>query len=30
VFEKQDGPGIVSFITASSYLRGPGFVGMRE
>lgn len=30
VFETQDGPGIVSFITASSYLRGPGFVGMRE
>jgi len=30
IFETQDGPGIVSFITASSYLRGPGFVGMRE
>ncbi|CCF82855.1 DNA methyltransferase (fragment) [Nitrolancea hollandica Lb] len=30
VFETQDGPGIVSFITAASYLRGPGFVGMRE
>lgn len=30
VFETQNGPGIVSFITASSYLRGPGFVGMRE
>lgn len=30
VFEKGEGPGIVSFITASSYLRGPGFVGMRE
>jgi predicted helicase len=30
VFERQEGPGIVSFITASSYLRGPGFVGMRE
>ncbi|CAN5474945.1 DNA methyltransferase [soil metagenome] len=30
VFDTQDGPGIVSFITASSYLRGPGFVGMRE
>jgi hypothetical protein len=29
VFEQQDGPGIVSFITASSYLRGPSFVGMR-
>lgn len=24
------GPGVVSFITASSYLRGPGFAGMRE
>lgn len=30
VLETQDGPGIVSFITASSYVRGPGFVGMRE
>lgn len=30
VFEKEQGPGVVSFITASSYLRGPGFVGMRE
>jgi hypothetical protein len=30
LFEKQDGGGIVSFITASSYLAGPGFVGMRE
>ncbi|CAN5843558.1 DNA methyltransferase [soil metagenome] len=32
VFEtrQEPGPGIVSFITASSYLRGPGFVGMRE
>lgn len=30
VFESQDGAGIVSFITASSFLRGPGFVGMRE
>ncbi len=30
VFEKQDGPGVVSFITASSYLRGLGFVGVRE
>lgn len=27
---KVSGPGIVSFITASSYLRGPGFVGMRQ
>ena len=30
VFETTEGPGVVSFITASSYLRGPGFVGMRE
>jgi len=30
VFETKTGPGIVSFITASSYLRGPGFAGMRE
>jgi len=30
VFESTEEPGIVSFITASSYLRGPGFVGMRE
>ncbi len=36
VFERGDGgsfsdqPGVVSFITASSYLGGPGFVGMRE
>ena len=30
VFESTVGPGIVSFITAASYLRGPGFVGMRE
>jgi len=27
---KARGAGIVSFITASSYLRGPGFVGMRK
>jgi hypothetical protein len=27
---RASGPGIVSFITASSYLRGPGFVGMRQ
>lgn len=26
---KAQGPGIISFITASSYLRGPGFAGMR-
>ena len=30
VFDSTGGPGIVSFITAASYLRGPGFVGMRE
>ncbi len=30
VFEHSPGPGIVSFITASSYLRGPGFAGMRR
>jgi hypothetical protein len=30
VFDIHKTPGIVSFITASSYLRGPGFSGMRE
>lgn len=30
VFEQKAGPGIVSFITASSYIRGPGFAGMRK
>jgi len=30
VFENKGGPGIVSFITASSYLRGPGFAAMRQ
>lgn len=30
VFEQADQRGIVSFITAASYIRGPGFVGMRE
>jgi hypothetical protein len=30
VLESKPGPGIVSFITASSYLRGPGFAGMRQ
>lgn len=30
VFDSTGGPGIVSFITAASYLTGPGFVGMRE
>lgn len=28
-FDSRDAPAIVSFITASSYLRGPGFAGMR-
>jgi len=30
VLEQNNGPGIISFITASSYLVGPGFVGMRK
>ena len=30
VFERQVGPGVVGFITASSYLAGPGFAGMRQ
>lgn len=30
MFESKQGPGIVSFITASSYLTGPGFAGMRQ
>ena len=30
VLESKKGGGIISFITASSYLRGPGFVGMRK
>ncbi|MBM4287025.1 MAG: DNA methyltransferase [Deltaproteobacteria bacterium] len=30
VFENKGGGGIVSFITAASYLRGPGFAGMRQ
>lgn len=30
VFEQSGGGGIVSFITASSYLRGPAFAGMRR
>ena len=30
LFEQQDGGGIVSFITASSYLKGPGFSGVRQ
>lgn len=28
--QNPETPGIVSFITSSSYLRGPGFAGMRE
>ncbi len=28
--EQNDAPAIVNFITASSYLMGPGFAGMRE
>jgi hypothetical protein len=30
VFDRYGAPGVVSFITAASYLRGPGFSGMRE
>ena len=30
LFEQQKCGGIVTFITASSFLGGPGFVGMRE
>ena len=30
VFDSGERPGIVTFITASSYLRGPGFSGMRR
>ncbi len=30
VFENKQQPGIVSFITAASYLKGPGFKGMRK
>ena len=30
VFDSSNDAGIVTFITASSYLRGPGFVGMRR
>ena len=29
-FEEQEGPAAVSFITASSWLTGPGFVGLRQ
>jgi len=30
LFEQQDSGGIITFITPSSYLIGPGFAGMRE
>ena len=30
LFDKQQCGGIVNFITASSYLSGPGFIGMRK
>lgn len=30
VLECKPGPGVVAFITASSYLAGPGFAGMRQ
>ena len=30
VFEQRRGPGIVSFVTAASYLRGPAFGGLRQ
>jgi predicted helicase len=30
VFDQRRGPGIVSFVTPSSYLHGPGFGGMRR
>ncbi len=30
MFEQQTTGGIISFITASSYLSGPGFIGVRE
>lgn len=30
VFEDKSSPGIVSYITAASYLRGPGFAAMRR
>ena len=30
MFERQESGGVISFITASSYLAGPGFIGMRE
>src|SRR2546423_155368 len=30
VFDTTKGPGILSFFTSASYLRGPGFVGVRQ
>ncbi|MCA1648131.1 MAG: N-6 DNA methylase [Chloroflexi bacterium] len=30
VFEQRRGPGIISFLSASSYVRGPGFAGLRQ
>ena len=30
VFEQNNAPGVVSFISASSYLSGPAFAGMRQ
>lgn len=30
VFENVEDAGIVSYISAASYIRGPGFIGMRE
>ncbi len=30
LFEQQTSGGVVTFITASSYLAGPGFIGVRE
>lgn len=30
VFEENDGPAVVSMITASSWLNGPGFLGLRR
>lgn len=30
LFEQQECGGVVTFITASSYLAGPGFIGVRE
>ena len=30
VFETREGAGVVCFVTAASYVRGPAFVGMRQ